>query len=215
MTQWINTIIDICCSCSPLTSQQRAWLSFFHPQSNKKRREASERKPRPKLNAPAPQKEDAPPPPQVQRGPRCVSVCVCYCVIVNSLRSWSRLSVWQDVDRVSVQLSFSPLQDRGGRRRRGLRRPSGQGSVLLSLHHNEGRGQLLSLSVDSCLSDEKHRGRFTDGHVQHVEKMHLQTKTIDDFIQLGLVNRAETWGDTTKKQLWKGFCALELKLFKM
>ncbi len=80
----------------------------------------------------------------------CVSVCVLLC-IVNSLRLWSRLSVWQDVDRVSVQLSFSLLQDPGRRRRHGRRCPPGQGSVLLSVPHNEGRGQFLSLLLDSVI----------------------------------------------------------------
>lgn len=62
------------------------------------------------------------------RGDTGVFLCACGGLCRGPLCWWHHLCVWQEVDRVSVQLSFSSPQDPGGRRSHGQLRLTGQGS---------------------------------------------------------------------------------------
>lgn len=81
--------------------------------------------------------EEAPPPagcsserhaPSSAPSAERIQVCVCVAVffVLMNLFIKSFVCVWQDVHRVWVELSFSPLQDPRGRRSHGQRCPTGQ-----------------------------------------------------------------------------------------
>lgn len=94
--------------------------------------------------------EEAPPPagcsseryapsaPSAERIQVCVCVCCSFFVLINEFIK-SFVCIWQDVNRVWVELSFSPLQDPRGRRSHGQRCPTGQDPAkpftVLSLFH--------------------------------------------------------------------------------
>lgn len=103
----------------------------FHPFISNKKREGSKKKARLQKNDPTQQSDKAVHPPQGQRLHRCVTAC--------ASTGFSRpglddvICVRQEVDRVSVQLSLSSLQDPGGGRSHGRRRLSGQGSARVAV----------------------------------------------------------------------------------
>lgn len=102
----------------------------FHPFISNKKREGSKKKPRFQKNDPSQQRNKATHPPQVQRLHRCVSVCA---IMSFSCLGLDVICVRQEVDRVSVQLSLSSLQDPGGGRSHRRRRLSGQGSARVTV----------------------------------------------------------------------------------
>lgn len=103
----------------------------FHPFISNKKREGSKKKPRLQKNDPSQQRDKAMHPPQVQRLHRCVSVCAF--MSFSCLGLDDVICVRQEVDRVSVQLSLSSLQDPGGGRSPRRQRLSGQGSARVAV----------------------------------------------------------------------------------
>lgn len=91
-------------------------LSCFYLQIN--RRKTLEPQKKLASKAETAQNDDGRSPARVQRRHRCVSVYVLLGVFDWFINSFMKplLCVWQDVDRVSVQLSFSSLQEPRGRR---------------------------------------------------------------------------------------------------